>query len=101
VDFLLAVGEIFTLIVYAQLVLESATLSAGDGVDHDLVDQVFAVFVRDCSRHALDLHMKPGSTAAQSDLALRLVRKPGVDAARYGRVWQLVHGLHDAYEMAP
>jgi acyl-CoA dehydrogenase len=101
VDFLLAVGEIFTLIVYAQLVLESATLSTAEGVDHDLVDQVFDVFVRDCSRHALDLHMKPASTAAQMELALRMVRKPVVDAARYGRVWQLVHGLHDAYEMAP
>ena len=84
--------------VYAQLFLENAEIYA---VERDLVDQVFDVFVRDCSRHALDLHMKPASTAAQMELALRMVRKPVVDAARYGRVWQLVHGLHDAYEMAP
>lgn len=101
VDFLLAVGEIFTLVVYAQLVLEDAALSAGEGIDRDVVDQVFDVFVRDCSRHALDLHMKPASTATQMDHALRMVRKPVMDAARYERVWQQVHALRDAYEMRP
>jgi hypothetical protein len=57
--------------------------------------------VRDVSRQAVDLHMKPGATAAQSDLALRLVRRPPVDAARYDRVWRRVHALAGAYEMAP
>lgn len=101
VDFLLAIGEIFTLVVYAQLVLEGAALSTDEGIDRDAVDQMFDVFVRDCSRHALDLHMKPVSTAAQMDYALRMVRKPAVDASRYDRVWRVVHALHDAYEMAP
>ncbi|MCL4848662.1 MAG: acyl-CoA dehydrogenase, partial [Acidobacteria bacterium] len=101
VDFLLAIGEIFTLVVYAQLVLEGAALSADEGTDRDAVDQMFDVFVRDCSRHALDLHMKPASTAAQVDYALRMVRKPAVDAPRYDRIWRAVHALHDAYEMAP
>jgi acyl-CoA dehydrogenase len=101
VDFLLAIGEIFTLVVYAQLVLEEATLSVPDGIDRDVVDQVFDVFVRDCSRHALDLHMKPLSTPAQMDYALRMVRKPVVDVPRYERVWEAVHALRDAYEMAP
>ncbi len=101
IDFLLAVGEIFTLVVYAQLVLESAALSRDEGVDADCVDQIFDVFVRDCSRHALDLYTKPVSTAAQMDYALRMVRKPAVDAARSERTWQVVHGLRDDYEMAP
>ena len=101
VDFLLAVGEIFTLVVYAQLVLENATLMPEAGIDADLVDQMFDVFVRDLSRHALDLHMKPSSTAAQMDHALRMVRKPAVDSARYDRVWHAVHALAGAYEMNP
>ncbi len=101
VDFLLAVGEIFTLIVYAQLVLENATLMPEAGVDNDLVDQMFDVFVRDLSRHALDLHMKPSSTTAQMEHALRMVRKPAVDPARYDRVWRTVHALAGAYEMNP
>jgi acyl-CoA dehydrogenase len=101
VDLLLTVGEIFTLIVYAQLVLENAALVPEADADDDLVDQIFDVFVRDVSRQAVDLHMKPGATAAQSDLALRLVRRPPVDAARYDRVWRRVHALAGAYEMAP
>jgi acyl-CoA dehydrogenase len=99
IDFLLALGEIFTLIVYSQLILENAaTYAVGD----DLVDQIFDVFVRDCSRHALNLHSKPSTTAQQAELCLRMLRKPAVDAARFERVWkEQVYPLKDAYEMNP
>jgi len=101
VDFLLAVGELFTLVVYAQLVLESAALSAADGIDGDTVDQIFDVLVRDFSRHALDLSAKPAATALQSELALAMIRRPAFDGGRAGRVWATVHALRDAYEMNP
>ena len=71
------------------------------GLAPTTVDQIFDVLVRDFSRHALDLHMKPSTTAAQMELALRMVRKPAVDGERYDRVWRTVHALADAYEMAP
>ena len=70
VDFLLVVGELFTLVVYAHLILEGAALSAADGVDGDTVDQILDVLVRDFSRHALDLHGKPAATPTQVELAL-------------------------------
>ena len=101
VDFLLVVGELFTLVVYAQLVLESAALSAAQGIDGDTVDQIFDVLVRDFSRHALDLHSKPAATAAQAELALEMIRRPAFDAGRADRVWRTVHALKDAYEMNP
>jgi acyl-CoA dehydrogenase len=101
VDFLLAVGELFTLVVYAQLILENAAIYGPEAVDADTVDQIFDVFVRDFSRHALDVHGKPSSTPAQMDLALAMIRKPAVDRARSERVWQTVNGLRDTYEMAP
>jgi acyl-CoA dehydrogenase len=101
VDFLLVVGELFTLVVYAQLVLENATIHAAEGIDGDTVDQIFDVLVRDFSRHALDLHSKPAATPAQAELALKMIRRPAVDAARAERVWKTVHGLRDAYEMNP
>jgi acyl-CoA dehydrogenase len=101
VDFLLAVGELFTLVVYAQLVLENAVLYRDQGVDGDTVDQIFDVLVRDFSRHALDLYGKPASTAAQMQHALGMIRKPAFDAARYERAWRTVHALKDAYEMSP
>jgi acyl-CoA dehydrogenase len=101
VDFLLAVGELFTLVVYAQLVLENASLRQADGVDADTVDQMFDVFVRDFSRHALDLYTKPSATSAQREHAIRMLRTPAFDAARYERVWKTVHAQKDAYEMNP
>ena len=101
VDFLLAVGELFTLVVYAQLVLENAAIYAAEGLDGDTVDQIFDVLVRDFSRHALDLYVKPACTPAQMDCAMRMIRKPVFDGARYDRVWRMVHALKDAYEMNP
>ena len=99
VDFLLAVGEIFTLVVYAQLVLENAAIY---GIEDSLVDQIFDVFVRDVSRFAVQLHGKPSSSQAQQDLCLAMIAKPVVDAERYEQVWrQHVLALADAYEMSP
>lgn len=85
IDVLLALGEIFTLVVYAQLILENAAIH---DIDDDLVDQIFDVLVRDLSRFAVQLHGKPSTTQAQQDLCLTLIRKPAVDAERYDRVWQ-------------
>jgi acyl-CoA dehydrogenase len=101
VDFLLVVGELFTLVVYAQLILENAALYAAEGVDGDTVDQILDVLVRDFSRHALDLHSKPAATALQAELALKMIRRPAFDAGRADRIWGTVHAQKDAYEMNP
>ncbi len=101
VDFLLTVGELFTLVVYAQLVLENAGLRAAEGIDGDTVDQIFDVLVRDFSRHAVDLHGKAASTPQQMELALKMIRKPAQDPARQARIWARVHALKDAYQMSP
>lgn len=98
VDFLLALGEIFTLVVYGQLILEAVEIYS---VGPDLVDQIFDVMVRDVSKFALQLYSKPSSTTEQMDFCLKMIRKPVVDEARYKRLWQEVHALKDAYEMNP
>ena len=67
----------------------------------ELIDQVFDVLVRDFSAYAVDLHGKAASTMAQQEWALRNVRKPAADPARYDRVWQQVRDLAGAYEMRP
>jgi len=98
VEFLLALGEIFTLVVYAQLVLENASIYA---IEDDLLDQIFDFMVRDLSRHALNLHSKPSSSSKQMELCLHMLRKPAADMTRFDRVWQEVHSLKDAYSMNP
>jgi acyl-CoA dehydrogenase len=98
-DFLLALGELFTLVVYGQLVLENAKLYA---VDDDTVDQIFDFMVRDFAKFALQLYGKPSATPAQMELCLKMIRKPVVDAARYGRVWcDAVCAQQGVYEMHP
>ena len=98
-DFQLAVGELFALVVYGQLVLEMASLH---GVGEDLVDQVFDFMVRDFSKFALQLHSKPSATHAQMEHCLKMLRRPVYEEARYERVWkEQVFALKDAYEMNP
>jgi acyl-CoA dehydrogenase len=97
-DFGLALTELFTLVVYGQLVLEQAELT---GLETDVVDQIFAVLVQDFSAAAVDLNGKSSSTDAQQTIALAALRKPVVDAERFDRVWTMVRGLSGAYSMNP
>jgi acyl-CoA dehydrogenase len=97
-DLLLAIGELFTLVVYGQLILEQASLT---GLDPDLMDRVFDVLVRDFSAYAVQLHGKASSTRAQQMWALANVRKPAAGTGRHERVWQQVRDLAGAYEMLP
>ncbi len=97
VDFLLALGEIFTLVVYGQLILENATIC---GTSNDLVDQIFDFMVRDFSKFALQLYGKPSTTEQQMDFCRRMIRKAHVDAGRFKRVLdQDVYALQGAYTM--
>jgi acyl-CoA dehydrogenase len=67
-----------------------------------LQSQIFSCLVRDMSHFALQLYGKPGTTPAQMDHCLRMIRKPAVDEARYDRVWRdQVLALAGAYEMNP
>jgi acyl-CoA dehydrogenase len=97
-DFLLALGELFTLIVYGQLILEQAEIL---DLDADVVDAIFGVLVRDFSAGAVALHAKPGSTSAQQEWALGAIRKPAVDEPLADRLWGEVVALADAYSMTP
>jgi len=85
-------------VVYGQLILEAAPLH---GIDDDHLDQIFDFLVRDFSHHALTLSEKPAASAEQAEAALRMIRRPAFDEARYGRMWSLVHGLADRYQMGP
>jgi acyl-CoA dehydrogenase len=97
-DFMLTLGELFTLVVYGQLILEQAALSE---LPTDTIDQIFDVLVRDYSAYAVALHGRASSTDAQQDWALAHVRKPVVDGDRFASVWEKVRALAGAYEMRP
>ncbi|MFJ2838149.1 acyl-CoA dehydrogenase family protein [Nocardia sp. NPDC087230] len=98
VDFLFALGELFTAVPYAQLILEQARI---DGTDASVLDQIFDGFVRTFSANAVTLHNKPTATPAQQRRALDLVRRPVVDDARFDRVLTEARSLAGAYRMNP
>src|SRR5688572_8530655 len=69
--FLLTLGELFTLVVYGQLILEQAALT---DLDADTIDAIFDVLVRDFSNYAVTLQKHPSSTEAQQTWALGHIR---------------------------
>ena len=97
-DFSLALGHLFALVVYGQLVLEQAELTS---LDQDLLGEIFDVLVRDFSGYATDLHGKAAATDAQAAWALANIRRPAAGPQRFARVWSQVEALSGAYEMQP
>jgi acyl-CoA dehydrogenase len=95
-DLMLGIGELFTLVVYGQLICEQAAIL---DLDDDTVEDIFDVLIRDFSGLAIALHAKTGSNDAQQVWAISQVRKPVVDTARFDRAWSAVRELSGSYEM--
>ncbi|MCV7074464.1 acyl-CoA dehydrogenase [Mycobacterium szulgai] len=99
IDFAFGVGQIFALVPYAQLILEEAPRS---GASDALIDEIFALLVRDFNTYAVELHDKSATTDEQGRFAMRMIRRPAHDASRYEQVWkEYVLPLNGAYEMRP
>ncbi len=97
IDFLLNLGELFTLVAYGQLIIENARIYA---VDDALLDQIFDFMIRDFSKFALQLYSKTSSSDAQMDHCLKMIRKPTINPERFDRVWRdYAYALTDAYAM--
>lgn len=97
IDFLLTAGEMFTLVVHGQLILENAGIYQ---VESEVLDQIFDFMVRDFSRFALQMYSKPSSSEGQMAQCLTMIRKPVVDDLRYGKVWsEHVLKMKDQYRM--
>jgi acyl-CoA dehydrogenase len=97
-DFMLAIGEMFTLMPYAELILQQAANAA---TQTPLLDQVFDVLVRDLSASALALYSKPSATAQQQAAAMKCICRPRADPIRFEAVWREVRSLAGVHEMSP
>ena len=96
-DFMLSgIGQIFSLIVYAHLIIENAPIY---NIDDATLDQIFDFLVRDFSTYALNLYNKSGINTQQMEYCIQIIKKPNVDQERFSRVWKIVHSLKDAYQM--
>ena len=97
-DFLLTLGELFTMVPYGQLILENKEIYK---IEDDIIDQIFDVMVRDFSKYALELYLKTSSTNQQMDLCQKMIQKPVVNEARFERVLRdHIYSLKGAYTMS-
>ncbi|EMY78284.1 acyl-CoA dehydrogenase, C-terminal domain protein [Leptospira weilii serovar Ranarum str. ICFT] len=97
-DFMLILGELFTLVAYGQLLIENASI---EKVEDDLLSQIFDFMVRDFSKYALQLYSKRSSTKEQMEKCSAMIFKPSEDEELFNRVCAKVYSYKDAYEMAP
>ena len=99
IDFLLTLGELFTLVAYGQLIIEYRNMYRNE-ISDDLLEQIFDVMERDFSKFALQLYSKPSSTRKQMEICLKMIMKPVTDTARFERIWkEHVYALKGAYRM--
>jgi len=97
-SFSLPLGEMFSIVVYGQLILEQAAI---ENLDKDILNQIFDFMVRDFTAFALQIygmnHAKDEQRAFCKEIIL--IRAVG-DDAQYKRVWEkYVLPLNGEYRM--
>jgi len=99
-SFSLPVGEMFSIVVYGQLILEQCRLS---GMDSAVVNQIFDFMVRDFASFGLqiyDIHVT-GDDQREFCKGIMLI-KPERNDEEYRKVWkEYVYPLNGEYVMTP
>jgi len=95
----LPLGEMFSIVVYGQLILEQARL---DGLDTGILNQIFDFMVRDFAHFAMQVYGNHSSRDAQRDYFARIMLIKAVpDPEQYGGVWdRYVSILNGEYAMS-
>ena len=97
-SFSLPLGEMFSIVVYGQLILEQAKI---ENLDKDIINQIFDFMVRDFASFALQIYGMNTTTTDQRGFCqeIMLIRTVG-DDEQVGRVWEkYVFPLNGEYQM--
>ncbi len=94
----LPVGEMFSIVVYGQLILEQASIS---GIDSAILNQMFDFMVRDFAQFAMQIYGNHSSKDAQRDYCVKIMLIKAVpNSEQYNSVWeQYVSVLNGEYAM--
>jgi acyl-CoA dehydrogenase len=94
----LPLGEMFSIVVYGQLILEQASIS---GTDSDILNQMFDFMVRDFAQFAMQIYGNHSSRDAQRDYCVKIMLIKAVpNSEQYDSVWQqYVSVLNGEYAM--
>ena len=97
-SFSLPLGEMFSIVVYGQLILEQAGI---ENLDKDILNQIFDFMVRDFASFALQIYGMNTTKEDQREFCrkIMLIRTVG-DDEQLGRVWEkYVFPLNGEYQM--
>ena len=97
-SFSLPLGEMFSVVVYGQLILEQAKF---DNVDPDIINQIFDFMVRDFARFAHQIFGMPKTRDDQRAYFTKIMMiRSAEDEAQYDRIWKkYVYALNGEYAM--
>jgi len=97
-SFSLPLGEMFSIVVYGQLILEQAKL---ENVEPDIINQIFDFMVRDFAGFALQIYGNHNTRDGQRSFCKEIMlTKAVMDHAQYQRVWETyVIALDGEYAM--
>lgn len=98
-DYLLSVGELFTMVAYGHLIIESAKI---ENVSDEVMNQMFDLFVRDFSAYAVELYGKPLNTDVQVEKIEKMIKRPVPNLEEFDKVLnEEVYSLVDVYIQNP
>lgn len=84
--FSLPLGEMFSIVVYGQLILEQVQLI---NLDQGVLNQIFDFMVRDFARFALQIYSLPNTRDEQRDFCRKIMLiRPDGDETQYRQVWK-------------
>jgi len=94
----LPLGEMFSIVVYGQLILEQAQF---DKVDGDVINQIFDFMVRDFTHFALQIYGNHNTTDEQREFCTKIMHiKAAANPEQYNKVWEkYVSVLNGEYAM--
>ncbi|HMB20336.1 MAG TPA: acyl-CoA dehydrogenase [Spirochaetota bacterium] len=97
IDYMLKVGELFTLIPYSQLICENKKIY---GIEDEIMEEIFKFIVSDFSAFATRLYTGQKNTEKQQGLILKMIQKPVHDDDTFMKVWENhVYALKGQYKM--
>ena len=96
--FSLPVGEMFSIVVYGQLILEQAKF---DGLDEDILNQIFDFMVRDFAHFGLQIYGNHTTKDEQRAYCTKIMLIKAVpNPEQYNKVWEkYVSVLNGEYAM--
>ncbi len=98
IDYMLAAGELFTLIVYAQLILEKKTDYA---INDELLEEVFRFLIVDFSKYGLEMLLNHNNTETQREIYEKMIKRPASKKGSSKKVFvEQVEILKDIYRMS-